>query len=145
MLQKQTRSFLLGIALTGSGALLTAACDYQAYHARGRVVSGSARGVTANSIVGLWTSEPWAGKSGFITDTICFSPDGKYTLTHTQAGPKVSEGTYSTAGEYVTFTWAEGQETDQIHWEGSVLVLTTSEHAVVEHMVRRYHRIASSC
>ena len=142
---KKTFSFLSGIALAVSCALFNAACDHHADHARARVESGGAKRVTPNRIVGRWTSEPWLGQSGFVTDTICFSSDGRYTLTHTQAGPKVSEGTYSTSGEIVTFTWGEGQATERLRWEGSVLVLTTGEHAVVEHMVRRYHRIAGSC
>ncbi len=145
ILQKQNRSFLSVIALAVSIALVTAGCDYQPPQARGRVESRSARHIT-KSIVGLWTSEPYAGQAGLITDTICFSPDGKYTLTVlTQAGPKESQGTYSTTGEDVTFSWTEGQETEHIHWEGSVLLLTSGERAVVQGLVRRYHVNANRC
>jgi len=144
ILQKQ-KSFVSGIALAVLGALFTAACDYRPYHARVRVESGKARHII-KSIVGRWTSEPYAVQAGLITDTICFSPDGKYMLTvQTQAGPMESQGTYSTTGEVVTFSWAEGQETEQIHWEGSVLLLTSGERAVVQGLVRRFHRSANRC
>src|SRR5262249_4064564 len=92
-----------------SGALLTAACDYRPFHERGRVESGNARHIT-KSIVGRWTSEPYAAQAGLITDTICFSLDGKYTLTaHTQAGPIESQGTYSTTSEDVTLAGLKGR------------------------------------
>ena len=133
------------IALAVSGALLTAACDYRSDRAGSRVESGNARPII-NSIVGQWTSEPYLSQTEPITDTICFSRDGKYTLTvHTGAGSSESQGTYSTTAQEVTFRWAEGQETEQIHWEGSVLLLTKGERAVVQGLVRRYHRIAGHC
>ena len=130
IMESTRRFFLSAIALAVSGALFTASC---------------ARHVTANNIVGRWTSEPYLSQSGLTTDTICFSADGKYTLTHGQTEPKESQGTYSTTGADITFNWSEGHETEEMHWEGDVLVLTSGEHAVVEHLVRRYHRNASHC
>jgi len=71
--------------------------------------------------------------------------NGHLMTVQTQAGPMESQGTYSTTGEVVTFSWAEGQETEQIHWEGSVLLLTSGERAVVQGLVRRFHRSANRC
>lgn len=70
ILQKQKCcSYLAGIALAVSGALLTLACDCRPYHAGGRVESGKATPII-KSIVGRWTSEPYAAQAGLITDTI---------------------------------------------------------------------------